>query len=153
MIAIKNTRFGTIEVADDTVISFGNGLLGFPDEKQFVLVERNGDLGYLQSVNTPWLAFAVMDAALLAPAYPVPSGAKIAKDAGLAGDATAMLLMVVNDEQQERLDINLLAPLVVDVDTRTGAQVLLDPQRYRTPLALPTNHPAATSTASLMSAR
>ena len=36
MIRIEGTRFGVVEVGDDAVIEFPNGLVGFPAETRFV---------------------------------------------------------------------------------------------------------------------
>ncbi len=132
MIRINNTRFGEVEVEDGTLIEFDQGLIGFPDEKLFVLLEcdNNDCVGHLQSVATPWLAFPVMDAALLAPAYPDPQPEVIADRAGLGNRDVAMLIILSNNDQEKRVEANLVAPLVVDLATRKGAQVTLDPYRY-----------------------
>ncbi|MEQ9322747.1 MAG: flagellar assembly protein FliW [Polyangiaceae bacterium] len=131
MIRIKSTRFGDVEVADEAVIEFDEGVFGFPREKEFVLLEHpdSDDFGYLQSRRTSWLAFPVMDATLLAPNYPVPSPSVIAEAAGLGDEELAMLLILIADAHGS-IEVNLLAPLVIDLKTRRGAQVMLDPTRY-----------------------
>jgi flagellar assembly factor FliW len=148
-VVIKGTRFGTVEADESAVIKFPNGLLGFPNERSFVLIEKGerGQLGYLQSVNTSWLAFPVMDAALLAPAYPEPGPNVIAAEAGLGTNDIAMLIIVIG--RDDHLEANLLAPVVIDLESRNARQVVLDPQRYPSRLMLKTqpSNSATTSTA------
>ncbi|MCA9625934.1 MAG: flagellar assembly protein FliW [Myxococcales bacterium] len=137
MIRIRSTRFGDVDVADEATIVFEGGLFGFPQETEFVLLEHpdSKDFGYLQSKRTAWLAFPVMDATLLAPAYPVPNPSVIAEAAGLGTKELAMLLILIADAQGS-IEVNLLAPLVIDLETRKGAQVMLDPTRYSSRFSL-----------------
>jgi len=38
---IETTRFGTVTVADERIIRFPKGLLGFPQRTTFVLIESS----------------------------------------------------------------------------------------------------------------
>jgi flagellar assembly factor FliW len=131
MIRIEGTRFGTIEVDEGTVIEFPNGLVGFPSETRFVLLERSGGklVGYLQSLTTPTLAFPVMDGAAFED-FPDPSAEELARSVGLDGSDLAVLVIVSVNPQTKFLQANLLAPLLVDVASRNGAQCVLDPRRF-----------------------
>lgn len=131
MMRIEGTRFGAIEVAAESVIRFPNGLVGFPGETEFVLLERTGGklVGYLQSVRTPSLAFPVMDGAGF-DGYPDPPVATLAASVGLETADLALLVIVAANPQTKLLQANLLAPLLVDVVTRHGAQCVLDPRRF-----------------------
>lgn len=131
MIRIEGTKFGTIEVDESTLIHFPNGLVGFPAETQFVLLERAGGklVGYLQSVKTPELAFPVMDGTGFEN-YPEPSAAVLAASVGLDAADLALLVIVAANPQTKLLQANLLAPILVDVPTRTGAQCVLDPRKF-----------------------
>ena len=75
MLTIQGTRFGDVTVDPNAVIDFPNGLIGFPRDDRFVLLERDADdgsrsdLGYLQSTKTPELCFPVIDAAAMQAEY------------------------------------------------------------------------------------
>ena len=62
-----DTRFfGTIEIEDDKLIHFENGIIGFPQLKTFTLIfdgEKNDGraISWLQSMEEPELALPVMD--------------------------------------------------------------------------------------------
>jgi flagellar assembly factor FliW len=131
MIRIEGTRFGVVEVDDQAVIDFPNGLVGFPQETRFVLLERGvgRPVGYLQSTRTPSLAFPVTDGSFF-PGYPDPPLAELARSVGLGDEDLAVLVIVATNSQTRSLEANMLAPLVVDVSTRQGAQVVLDARKY-----------------------
>jgi flagellar assembly factor FliW len=63
---IQTDRFGTFEVDDKDPIHFPQGMIGFPSEKQFVLLRHRDDsaIGWLQSTTNPALAFPVVSIVL-----------------------------------------------------------------------------------------
>jgi flagellar assembly factor FliW len=128
---ITGTRFGNIEIDDGKEIVFPRGLIGFADAKRYVLIEPRGrgTVAWLQSLEVPELAFPVVDGAHIGGDYPRPPAAELAHEAGLA-DQDLALLVVVAARKGEGLIANLLAPIVVDLESRTAAQVVLDPRRF-----------------------
>jgi flagellar assembly factor FliW len=131
MMRVAGTRFGEIELDDKKAIVFPGGMIGFPDAKRFVLLEprESGPVAWLQSLDVPALAFPVVDGTAVGEAYPEPSPAKLAQDAGIAA-AELTVLVVVTARKGKGLVANLLAPLVIDLASRAGAQVVLDPRKY-----------------------
>ena len=71
---IETTRFGQIEINSDRIISFPEGILGFPEYRDYALVQTNeeGHFFWLQSIERPELAFVVCDPLLFVPDYQVP---------------------------------------------------------------------------------
>jgi flagellar assembly factor FliW len=128
---LAGTRFGNIELDDAKAIVFPRGLVGFPDARRYVLLDAPspGKVAWLQSLDVPELAFPVIDGSTVTGAYPDPPATKLANEAGLGGSDVA-LFIVVAVRKGKGLVANLLAPLVVDLEARSGAQVVLDPKRY-----------------------
>jgi flagellar assembly factor FliW len=128
---IAGTRFGDIEVDDGKEIVFPRGLIGFAEATRYVLIEPRGRalVAWLQSLDVPGLAFPVVDGSTIGSDYPRPSASELAHDAGLAVDDLAVLVVVAT-RKGEGLVANLLAPIVVDMHSRTGAQVVLDHRRF-----------------------
>jgi flagellar assembly factor FliW len=128
---IAGTRFGEIDIDDGKEIVFPRGLIGFADARRYVLIEPRGRgaVAWLQCLEIPALAFPVVDGAAIGADYPRPSAAELAVEAGLAADDLA-LLVVVAARKGEGLVANLLAPIVIDLTSRTGAQVVLDHKRF-----------------------
>jgi flagellar assembly factor FliW len=131
VITLKGTRFGEIEVDESRAVAFPRGLIGFGEARRFALLEPRGraSVAWLQSLDVPELAFPVMDGSTFGQNYPEPTPAKLAHDAGL-GTGDVAVLVVVAARNRARLVANLLAPLVIDLENRVGAQVVLDHRRY-----------------------
>src|ERR1700721_963721 len=60
---IQTSRFGTLAVEDERVMTFPNGLLGFPNHTRYALIQAGSEnyFFWLQSVDEPNLAFVVTD--------------------------------------------------------------------------------------------
>mgnify|MGYP003497483790 CR=1 FL=1 len=64
---IQTSRFGQLDVNRDRLIRFEEGILGFPKQKEYALIQTGDGSGFywLQSVDTPDLAFVVSDPRLV----------------------------------------------------------------------------------------
>jgi flagellar assembly factor FliW len=132
---IESQRFGTIEINDDELLSFPAGVIGFPTEQKFALVHHHGSghIAWLQSASTPGLAFPVVSAHAFGDRYPDVPVLGAAVEAGLQGPDDALAVMVVLCAlANQPATVNLLAPIVVNAATRTGAQVILEGSRFST---------------------
>lgn len=132
---IETTRFGVVEAAEEELISFRNGLIGFPAEKQYVLIPHGSStvIAWLQSVTTPELAFPVASAHGFVADYPDVPLEPVAKRADLGDSLDDLaLLAVLSAQRSQPATVNLLAPLVVNSRTREGAQVFLEGSRFST---------------------
>ena len=132
---IETMRFGLVEAAEDEVITFRNGLIGFPGEKQYVLIPHGSStvIGWLQSITTPNLAFPVASAHGFVEDYPDVPLEPVARRADLGDSLDDLaLLAVLSAPRNQPATVNLLAPLVVNSRTREGAQVFLEGSRFST---------------------
>lgn len=130
---VRTTRFGVLEVAQDRVISFPKGLLGFPRHTRYCLLEPGDDscFFWLQSLDEPSLAFVVTDPALFVPDYSVPIRPEQMEDLAMTGLEDAQVFCIVN-KLDGQLTGNLQGPLVVNTLTRTGEQMVLAEKRWTT---------------------
>ncbi len=131
---VESRKFNTvIEMEDDKVIQFPFGLIGFANEKEFVLLERDQSprIAWLQSVNTPELALPVISGHELSEDYPdVPLASALYADRlAPMGEETALML-VLTCQHGMAPTINMMSPIVVDAKTRTGAQLILQGTRF-----------------------
>ncbi len=99
---VKTTRFGEIETEFDRVIRFPRGILGFPEYREYVLLQTNeeGTFFWLQSTENPALAFVVSDPMLFVPEYQVPLKMEEFADIALARDynLSGVPALVLNDQ-------------------------------------------------------
>lgn len=130
---VRTTRFGTIEIAEDRVIEFPKGLLGFPACRRYCLLEPGEDACFfwLQSLDDPHLAFVVTDPALFVPEYSVPIRQEQIGSLELAKLEDAQVFVIVN-KVEEDLTGNLQGPLVINTLTRVGEQIVLAEKRWTT---------------------
>jgi flagellar assembly factor FliW len=132
---INSQRFGVVELEDDAVLSFPSGIIGFPREQAFALIPHQGSnyLAWLQSLQNPALAFPVVSAHFYGDAYPDVPVVEAARGAGVPGAAEDLAVLVVLCAPiGQPATVNLMAPIVVNSETRTGAQVILEGSRFST---------------------
>ena len=132
---INSQRFGVVDLEDDAVLSFPEGIIGFPREQRFALIPHHGStyLAWLQSVTKPELAFPVVSAHYFLDSYPDIPVSPAAHAAGVMGtEEDYAVLVVLCAPIGQPATVNLLAPIVVNSETRTGAQVILDGSRFST---------------------
>ena len=132
-----STRFGTLVVAEDRVLSLPAGLAGFPEARRFVLLERSAQstLRWLQCLDPEGPTFLVIDPLLVDPHYPLEEVRRAMGEIGLEvgpDEPLAVAAVVAIPPEPEPPTANLLAPIVVEVTSRRGAQVILHDSGYGT---------------------
>lgn len=130
---VRTTRFGTITIGDDRVISFPKGLLGFGSTTKFCLLEPADDACFfwLQSTEDPSLAFVVTDPNFFVADYSVPIRQEQMDELKLTSLSDAQVFVIVN-KLDNTLTGNLQGPLVINTNTRSGEQFVLAEKRWST---------------------
>lgn len=136
-----NTRlFGEIEIEDDKIICFENGIIGFPDMKKFTLIfdkeeGKENTISWLLSIDEPEIAFPVMDPLLVYPDYNPSVEDELLKKLGeIKEDNLFVLTTVTVPKNIEDLAVNLKAPLIINTDTLKASQVIVEddlPVKYK----------------------
>jgi flagellar assembly factor FliW len=121
---INTLQFGELEVGEDLIFIFPNGMLGFDELKEFVLItaEETVPFKWLLSVEKPEIGFPLLS----------PWHIDLTYDPGRDFDVEKQIFMVVvtlEDEIGSRT-ANLKAPIIFDVDNQTGEQVILPTDKY-----------------------
>jgi flagellar assembly factor FliW len=138
---INTIRFGRIEVDAADVLHFPSGLPGLEDCREWALLadSENDALGWLQSVNRGDVALAVVSPRRFVPDYQVRIPRSELQPLALADMRQAQVVVVVG-KTGTNLTLNLKAPIVINLETRTGRQVVASgelPMQYE----LSTNRP------------
>ncbi|MCH7700173.1 MAG: flagellar assembly protein FliW [Planctomycetes bacterium] len=130
---IETSRFGQIEIDEQRLIEFQSGILGFPNNTHYALVQAGEGSGFywLQAVDRPDLAFVVCDPRLFVSDYTVPIRSDELTELGVETPKDAQVFIIVN-KVEDLLMGNLQGPLVVGVETRRGRQLVLTDRRYST---------------------
>lgn len=135
---IKTRRFGDMEVEENKVYNFPAGIPGFSNLTQFVLVELNEPIKWLQAVEDSDIAFMVTDPFAHFPDYAFQASDEVAKYLDIKNMAEAGILVMLSPAGK-KLTANLKAPLVFNVSNRKAMQVLIDDERFsfKAPIPLP----------------
>src|SRR5262245_35113018 len=130
---IQTSRFGGVEVDENRLLHFPKGLLGFPNDLDYALIQTGERSGFywMQAVSRPDLAFVICDPRLFVSDYRVNLKAEDLAAIGATDDEATQLFIIVN-KVDDVLTGNLQGPLVVGVATRTGKQMVLSEKRYTT---------------------
>lgn len=147
---IATTRFGALEIQEEQIIHMPSGIIGFPDQRKYVLLEqkKGSPFMWLQSVDNGALAFVLIDPLLFKPDYKVEIGPEDAEDLGLKnGGNEARIMAIVNilnrgeDGKPTAITANLLGPIVINPQKRLAKQVVLYDGQYshRHPIPLAKN--------------
>ena len=122
---IATTRFGPVSIEEEDVLTFVDGLIGMEDCRRWALLAdaQNAALGWLQSLDRPDVALAVVSPQRFVADYRVRVAQRDVEPLGLAAAADAQVLTIVN-QAGDSLALNLKAPLVVHVAKRVGRQIV-----------------------------
>ena len=129
---IDSSRFGEVEIADDAVLTFPDGLIGLPGT-QYVLLPHSSESPFywLHSVEHPEIAVPVTSPWPFFGDYEVRVNDDDARRVSLEDPGKAEILVVVRaSEALEDFTVNLAGPLVVNAEQRLGKQIINDTRGY-----------------------
>ena len=114
-VTIDSTRFGSLEISDDAVVEFPNGLIGLGGTRYTLIArEESGPFLWLHSIDDPSLALPVTNPGLFFPDYEVEISDSEAERIGIEDPADAQVFVTVRAaEAIEDFRANLRAPLLV----------------------------------------
>ncbi len=131
---VETTRFGSISVAEEDIITFSEGMLGFSKIDSYVLVERTDDslFLWLQAVKKPSVAFPLLEPQILERNYKVELEDEDRKslklETSLTGGKVFCIITIPTDPT--KMTVNLKAPIVINLKKRIAKQVILHSQDY-----------------------
>ncbi len=126
---IETARFGEIEIPEDRVLEFPEGLVGFPGLNRFLVIEdeSSAPFRWLQSLDEADLAYVVVEPKWVMPGYQIDLPPSVAAGLGIAQpDDMSVLVIVTIPEDPREMTANLRGPLVFNAASRKGSQLVLD---------------------------
>lgn len=121
---IRTIQFGEFEVSENHIFYFENGVLGFEELREFVLIseEETAPFKWLISIDVPDIGFPCLSP------WHVDFTYNPGKEFDLENEV--MLTIITLDDGNGRMTANLKAPIVLDVKQQKGKQVILPSDRY-----------------------
>lgn len=130
---IRTLSFGEIEIPEDKVFFFTEGIPGFPDHHRFAVLSFDDlkPFEYLQALDEPPVAFLVINPMLVFSEYSLNLSDSDLTDlvSGSPAELTVYAVATI-PEDPRKATVNLFAPIVVSEKNRRGRQFLLHESGY-----------------------
>ena len=131
---IVTKNFGEIEVNENQMIHFQEGIPGFRDLKEYVLIEdTESAFYYLQSIQEGNISFIMINPYLLKKDYTINIKEQYIETLG-GGEVKEFSIYVIATilDTVEKATVNLVAPVLIQNEKRQGMQIILENTRYTT---------------------
>lgn len=110
-------------------LEFPHGIPAFENETRFRLIERE-PLLFLESETNPGLSFLLLPVALIDPDYRMTISAEDQETIGALRESRLMCLAVITAAEDSPPTANLLAPVVINLDTGRAVQAVRSDSVY-----------------------
>lgn len=128
--------FGTIDIEDDKIINFPNGIIGFEDLKNFALIydserEERSKISWLQSMEEPLMVLPVINPLDLMDNYTPTIEDELMKNIGDPADADLLIFVTLSiPSDLTMMTANLKAPFIINTVERKAMQVIVENSEY-----------------------
>ena len=133
---INTLRFGELEIEEQDVVRFADGIPAFEDEHKFVVLpyEEGTPYMFLQSMATPELAFLMTDPFVFFPDYSFELDDENMDKLEIKtmDDVLVCTLISIPRSGVADMTTNLLAPVVINRHTMQAKQIVLEKTQYTT---------------------
>lgn len=136
---IDSRIFGEIDINDDKIIRFEEGVIGFEEYHNYALIydeekrkDPKGGIMWLQCMDEPDLAFPVADPLHIYPGYnPVVEDEWLAP-IGEFDDVDDIFLLSILTVPSDitKVTANLKAPLIINTVTKKACQTIVNNEEY-----------------------
>lgn len=131
---IITTHFGKLQISEENIITFENGIPGFIEYTRYIIInheEEDSPFCWLQSIDNPNLAFALVNPFLVHEDYhPNFPQREIERLGQAAQEDYSILSIVTIPEEVEQMRANLMAPIVINLKSKKAMQIIIDGDEY-----------------------
>lgn len=131
---LDTLKFGPVEIDDTLIFTFLEPILGYEHLKKYVLIDYDTDspFKWLQSVEDMAVSFPVTVPALFGIDYVFTVSENYAKMLELTTIEDVLTLNIVNipKGQPEHATVNLLGPIIINVNNKNAIQMILQDGDY-----------------------
>lgn len=131
---INTKNFGEIEINEDEIIIFEDGIPGFEDINKFIVIKSEDIIiHYLQSIDSD-IVFPIVNPFLVNNEYEfeIPDNTVKKLDIEKYEDLSIYTIVVIPEDIKE-IRTNLQGPIIINNKNKKGKQIILDesyPLRY-----------------------
>lgn len=134
-----NTRFGKVEYNPDNLLHFPAGMIGFPTLHNFIVMpnKKEGPLFWIQSIEDPEIAFVLTDPSNFFLDYTVQPDETEKNYLKISAEEECFVLSVVTVPPDQKITLNLAAPILFSPTTNRAVQVILENSELKSKTPLP----------------
>lgn len=115
---LTTSQFGEVEFSDEKIIKFNDGLFGFEEYTDFLLIsEEEGIFYWLTSIDEPELIF---------PLFPTRMLVELEEP----GQNFEVFSIATLDRDPSKITVNLKAPVYLNQKERLGYQKIIDNENF-----------------------
>jgi len=131
---LDTKHFGQIEIDENGILEFPEGIPGFENVKKFVLLgssEGSSLFQWLQGVDNAEIALVLIEPKRLWPDYVVDVDDAEVEVLGINADSKVLVFsVVVVPDDIEKMTANLRAPILINTENKKGKQVIIEKNLY-----------------------
>jgi len=130
---VDTLRFGTVEVDEEKVIEFRDGIPGLEQYHRYALLqfEESYPIVWLQSMEDTGICLPVLDTFSVLPDYVFDIDETDVKTLELNGpDELHVVSVVVIPEDIQGMTVNLAAPIIINTKSGNAMQIVLSGSEY-----------------------
>lgn len=127
---IKTARFGELDVAEQDIVEFNPGLLGFEKLTRYILMDiaEIPDFKWLQSIDEPNLAFLLVDPFTIKKSYCVELSDDVVNKLEIKEPEQVLVYTIVTVPKSgfKNATTNLVGPLIINWLRKKGKQIIFE---------------------------
>ena len=130
---ISTKIFGEIEISEKQKIAVKEGLFGFEDVEDYVLLdyEEGSPFYWLQAEHIPEIAFLLIDPNVIVEDYDLAVDKNDLKSIEIEdGDDVLVFTIVTLNDDPSKTTVNLLGPIVINKKTHIAKQLISTNESY-----------------------
>lgn len=136
MLKITTRHFGEVDIDESKIVEFQNGIFGFENLKQYVVLYDNAEnkspFAWLQAIDDKDICLPMVNPMVWYPEYtPDVDDALIATLGETDSLALEVYSVVVIPEDIKKMTTNLRAPILLNQTTKQGIQVIVNDEEYQ----------------------
>ena len=132
---IQTSRFGEIEIEENQIVNFPSGLIGFSEDRRFVIREDEAasPFRWLQAVDNQVLAFVMIEPHVSVSNYELElTQENLRKLKAESIQDISVFVLVTMAKKMEDVTVNLQGPLLFNLEKRIGLQFIIQDGKFST---------------------
>lgn len=133
---VDTRYFGEIEIEDEKILHFEQGLFGFEEFKDYTIlydIEEEGEpfFSWLQCVTEKGLAFPIVNPFKVKEDYdPIVEDALLGAIGDCKPEELLVFLLATVPNDPKEASVNMKAPLIINTVNRRGMQLIVENEDY-----------------------